>query len=81
MLNSFMGVRVIITPHATRKVWHWPDKKRSRRLIKKLTKLRGPQVTIEPAAYVMADGRMAMHPHLAHRLRNIPIGGLKGGAA
>lgn len=62
MLGMYASVPFVISQHATKMVYHWPDKQRSRRLIKKLTKLRGPQVTVEPAAYRMADGRMVVHP-------------------
>ena len=61
---SLIGVQMAVSPHATQVVYNWPDKKRSRRLIKKLTKLRGPQITTKPCAYRMADGRMVIHPSL-----------------
>jgi hypothetical protein len=68
-MNSFMGVNIVVSQHATKLVYHWPEKKRSRRLIKKLTKLRGPQITTEPASYVMADGRMVVHPSILDALK------------
>ena len=79
MKGMFQGVPFVVSPHATKQVHHWPEKKRSRRLVKKLTKLRGPQVTIEPAAYQMADGRMVMHPTIYARLRQ-QSDNAKGGA-
>ena len=68
-MNSFAGMQSVISQHATKLVYHWPEKKRSRRLIKKLTKLRGPQVTTEPASYIMADGRMVVHPSIFDALK------------
>lgn len=65
----YRGVEFVVSHHATKLVYHWPDKKRSRRLVKKLTRLRGPQVTCEPCAYLMADGRMAIHPVVYSKLR------------
>jgi hypothetical protein len=80
MIGMFQGVPFVVSQHATKTVFHWPDKERSRRLIKKLTKLRGPQVTYEPAAYQMADGRMVMHPTIYARLLQ-QSDHAKGGAA
>jgi len=69
MMQTYAGIPFVVSQHATKTVFHWPDKERSRRLIKKLTKLRGPQVTYEPAAYQMPDGRMVMHPDIYARLQ------------
>ena len=66
---KLMGVAFVVSNNATKLVYHWPNKKRSRRLIKKLTKLRGPQITREPCAYQMADGRMVIHPAIYTQLR------------
>ena len=63
------GIQFVVSQHATKLVYHWPNKKRSPRLVKKLTKLRGPQVTIEPCAYRMADGRMVVHPKIYSEIR------------
>ena len=59
-----MGSEFVVSGKAVKRVEHWPDAKRSRRLQKKMTKLRGPQYTEEPAAYRMADGRMIVHPKI-----------------
>lgn len=64
-----MGINFMVTDHAVKRVEHWPDKKRSRRLQKKMTKLYGPQYTEEPAAYHMADGRMIVHPKIYAALK------------
>ena len=69
MVRTYGGMQIVVSGNATKLVYHWPEKKRSRRLIKKLTKLRGPQVTTEPAAYTMADGRMVVHPAIYQKLR------------
>lgn len=63
-MSSFMGTKIVVSQHATKLTYHWPDKKRSKRLIKKMTKRLGPQTTMEPCAYQMADGRMAVHPSI-----------------
>jgi hypothetical protein len=68
-MNTFMGIKIVVSHNATKLVYNWPEKKRSRRLIKKMTKRLGPQVTIEPAAYTMADGRMCVHPAVYDSLR------------
>lgn len=58
----FAGIKVIVSPYATTEVRHWPQKKRSKRLIKKLTKLRGPEITQEPGYFMMGPDMMVMHP-------------------
>lgn len=80
MISMYAGVSVVISQHATKQVYNWPNKPRSRRLIKKLTKLRGPQVTYEPAAYRMADGRMVVHPAIYAQMKQ-QSNDAKGGAA
>ena len=69
MMQHFMGLKIVVSQHATKLTYHWPDKKRSRRLIKKMTKRLGPQVTMEPCAYQMADGRMVVHPSIYAKMR------------
>lgn len=69
MINALLGVKVVVSRNATKLVYHWPDKKRSRRLVKKMTKRLGPQVSVEPAAYTMADGRMVVHPEIYAELK------------
>ena len=63
------GVKFVISQHALQTITNWPVKKRSKRLHKKLSKKRGPQFTTKPAAYVMADGRMVIHPALFDQLK------------
>lgn len=53
-MNIFMGIKIATSPHATRTIYNWPIKARSKRLIKKLTKLRGQQVSVVPTAYQIA---------------------------
>jgi len=65
-----MGIDFVVSGRAVKRVEHWPAAKRSRRLQKKLNKLRGPQYTEEPAAYRMADGRMIIHPALFKALKD-----------
>ena len=66
----FSGVTVTVSLHATERVLRWPDKKRSRRLIKKMTKKRGPQVWMKPAAFNTPMG-LVVHPEIYGRLRNM----------
>jgi len=67
-MAKFMGMNVVVSGHATKLTYHWPIKTRSRRLIKKMTKRRGPQITTEPCAYQMADGRMIVHPSIYRQM-------------
>jgi hypothetical protein len=64
-----MGIDFVVSCRAMKRVEHWPSAKRSRRLQKKMTKLRGPQYTEEPAVYRMADGRMIIHPKIYAQLK------------
>ena len=63
MIGSFSGVNITVSVNATERVLRWPEKKRSRRLHKKLTKRLGPQVWNKPAAFQMPMG-IVMHPDL-----------------
>ena len=64
------GVNFVVSDRAVKEVVHWPRAKRSRRLHKKMLKLRGPQFTTEPAAFAMADGRMVIHPEIYRKLKD-----------
>jgi hypothetical protein len=68
MMGTFNGLQIIISANAQKVTWNWPDKKRSKRLIKKLTRLRGPQITTEPQAYRMG-GKLIIHPDLYQALK------------
>ena len=63
-ISTFGGVKLVISSNAMQRVINWPVKPRSRRLHKKLTKIRGQQFTDKPGAWMMADGRMICHPKL-----------------
>lgn len=63
-ISTFGGVQLVVSGNAIRRVTHWPEKPRSRRMHKKLTKRLGPQFSYEPGAWMMADGRMIVHPKL-----------------
>ena len=64
-----IGIDFVVSGRAVKRTEHWPNVKRSRRLQKKMTKLRGPQYTKEPATYRMADGRMIIHPAIYKALQ------------
>lgn len=82
-MNTFFGQRFTISEHATKRVEHWPVKPRSKRLHKKLTKLRGPQFTEEPCVFTSPFG-IVVHTKIADalRARAVPaaLAFLKGGA-
>jgi len=63
-ISRFNGIELVISGNAMQRVINWPEKVRSRRLHKKLTKKRGPQITEKPGAWMLADGRMIVHPKL-----------------
>lgn len=67
-MNTFMGVPISVSIHATKMVENWPFKKRSKRLHKKLTKLRGPQFSREPCAMITPDG-WVVHPAIMNSFR------------
>lgn len=56
-----LGVKITVSEHATQEAINWPVKKRSRRLHKKLTKKRGPQITRKPCALQTPWG-LVVHP-------------------
>jgi len=64
----FGGMNVMVSLNATERVLRWPDKKRSRRLIKKLTKRLGPQICIRPAAFQTPMG-LVVHPEIYAKLK------------
>lgn len=67
----FEGVHITVSRHAVQRTENWPVKRRSRRLHKKLTKLRGPQFTDEPCIIRMPSGDIIMHPSFYHKLRAV----------
>ena len=68
MIGSFSGVSITVSANATERVLRWPEKKRSRRLHKKLTKRLGPQVWNKPVAFRTPMG-IVMHPDLYEELK------------
>jgi hypothetical protein len=68
MLRSFGGINVTVSLNATKRVENWPNKKRSRRLVKKMTKKRGPQITYEPAAFETPFG-FVVHPDIYAKMK------------
>lgn len=67
-MNTFMGAQISVSIHATKMVENWQVKKRSKRLLKKLTKLRGPQFTREPCATRTPFGWI-VHPEVMDQMR------------
>ena len=66
----FGGMKLIVSQNATERTGpHWPIKKRSKRLIKKLTKLRGPQFFDKPAAFHTPFG-LVVHPAIYAQLKD-----------
>lgn len=66
-------MKVTVSLNATEPYENWPSKKRSRRLIKKMTKKRGPQIMYRPAAFQTPFG-LIVHPEIYAKLRNHPKG-------
>ncbi|MEH7827625.1 hypothetical protein [Gemmobacter denitrificans] len=66
--SNLSAVKIIISKHATKQIENWPNKPRSRRLVKKLTKLRGPQITYKPCAIRTAMG-LIVQPAIYDQLR------------
>ena len=66
----FGSTQIIVSMNATKRTGpHWPIRKRSKRLIKKLTKLRGPQFFDEPAAFQTPFG-LVVHPAIYAQLKD-----------
>lgn len=65
----YLGMNITTSPHATERVLRWPDKKRSKRLVKKMTARLGPQIHYRPAAIVTPWG-MVVHPEIFAKLKN-----------
>lgn len=57
------GHKIIVSVNATERAERWPVKRRSKRLHKKLTKLRGPQFYDKPAAFLIPLG-LIVHPEI-----------------
>lgn len=64
----FGGVNITVSIHAVERKENWPNKRRSKRLIKKLTKLRGPQITYAPCAFKTPLG-LVVHPTIYAQLK------------
>lgn len=67
-MNMLLGMKIIVSQHATELVTNWPEKRRSKRLVKKMTKKRGPQFSVKPTAY-QVGGTMIVHPSILAALR------------
>lgn len=65
----YNGVKLIVSVHATEEAWRWPKKKRSRRLVKKMTKKYGPQIYRKPCMYMTPFG-LVMHPDIYRQMKN-----------
>lgn len=68
MMNSFAGLQITVSEHAVAKTLNWSEKKRSRRLHKKMTKRLGPQWTYTPTSYRMGNV-IVCHPTIYSRLK------------
>ena len=62
------GVRITLSADVLKRVRVWPEKKRSRRLIKKMTEKRGPEFIDKPAIYQTPIG-FVCHPSLYQSLK------------
>ena len=67
-LTRINGMPIHVSLAATERALRWPEKKRSRRLHKKLTNLRGNQIWDKPCSYVI-QGTLFIHPTLLPELR------------
>ena len=70
MISAFGGMPITVSLNATQRVQNWPDKKRSKRLIKKLTKRLGPQFFDKPAAFKTPMG-LVVHPEIYKQLKKV----------
>ena len=57
------GTKITVSVNATERAERWPVKRRSKRLHKKLTKLRGQQFYDKPAAFQTPFG-LVVHPEI-----------------
>lgn len=64
------GTKIIVSVNATERAERWPVKRRSKRLHKKLTKLRGPQFHDKPAALQTPFG-LVVHPEIYAKLQEV----------
>jgi hypothetical protein len=64
----FGGMKITVSTNATARTLRWPEKKRSRRLIKKMTKRLGPQVYMKPAMFETQYG-LIVHPEIYAELQ------------
>ena len=62
------GTKIIVSVNATERAECWPVKRRSKRLHKKLTKLRGPQFYDKPGAIQTPFG-LVVHPEVYAELK------------
>jgi hypothetical protein len=60
--------KIIVSIVATQRAERWPVKRRSNRLHKKLTKLRGPQFYDKPGAIQTPSG-LVVHPEIYAELK------------
>lgn len=67
-MDTYAGLKVIVSAAALTIIRNWPDKRRSKRLIKKMTKKYGPEVTSSPTSYQMGN-TLIVHPVLYAELK------------
>lgn len=65
-MDTYLGYKLIVCPAAV--FWNWPAKHRSKRLVKKMTKLRGPQVTSTPIS-IRLGMSLIVHPEIYAELK------------
>lgn len=66
----YNGLKIIVSQNAMQLLYNWPDKPRSKRMIKKMTKRLGPQIYFKPTSYLMGDS-LIVHPDILAELRRI----------
>ena len=67
-MDTYLGFKLIVSPAAVSLVWNWPIGQRSKRLVKKMTKLRGPQVTSTPTSMRLGMS-LIVHPEIYAELK------------
>lgn len=67
-MHSFGAMKITVSANAIERVVRWPEKNRSKRLHKKMTKRLGEQYIYKPAALKTPFG-MVMHPTIYESLK------------
>lgn len=68
VIGQFQGVPVVVSEHATETVPRFPDKKRTKRRMRRVRGKYGSWMVARPCAYE-AMGKLIVHPLIADRLR------------